>query len=671
MPRKILILGDSTSVSIGCEEKTYPYLLSNQPRWSDGTQVVNCSLPGLTAADCCSIFFRDFAKTCREFSDVIMYLGNCDAASNEIDKGRYTNSEYLKHVAVSWFGKKHEKTSLKNKLYHFEWNNTYNQDFESPQEPVNFQYNLERIVKHCLAKGVNVVLVKPKANKLFPPGLGKGNFVFYRFLDLDDKLSKKLIVSDARFLEAYKNHESGSLTKALENYRAILLDLKSAGLSEEYPLIILNNMATIKAELGQLDEAEFLFKVFLTERRSRKEIGYYNLAKVFERKKNDELRDEFMAKSYEADSSMYRIRQPYLAAIDNLKVKYKHMNVVEMGIGYSSDVFLDHCHLLPDGHVKLANDIQMKLIPSTPTGSNCANLVNVLYNPEVREGNFSEFFDYFKTFPDISTREIKKNIDLLAVLLKSSKRENLSSAQLQSFPEAFKSAFEYYVRHPLYGTHAEIVKSPPEIACDVGRFPEFFLVRSMIPFLKEYEEIKQPTLAFSSKYSPLRKSAELAKVLPPRLHDIRFDIPRDLAQKPSQDRVFSIIKAVRTSLLNQLKSGSQIEERIKSTIFWYVRETLRFGGHSRYSMFFDRVSHEYAAEALVVGYLINRKWSMGYDKEILGLAEVLNSAVKTHEMHCKRYAQNPDLFDFQEYEKKIKFVSSNLLALEGFDGCTF
>lgn len=79
----IIILGDSTSMTIGMERKTYPFILADQRIWPEKTEMVNCSQPGFTSGDACAFFFRHikgFART----KAVIIYLGNCDANASEL-----------------------------------------------------------------------------------------------------------------------------------------------------------------------------------------------------------------------------------------------------------------------------------------------------------------------------------------------------------------------------------------------------------------------------------------------------------------------------------------------------------------------------------------------------------------------------------------------------------
>ena len=58
---------------------------------------------------------------------------------------------------------------------------------------------------------------------------------------------------------------------------------------------------------------------------------------------------------------MYRIRSPYRDALNELASSFPAMKIVDI-MNYADDLFLDHCHLLPDGHKKLASDVCDKLV---------------------------------------------------------------------------------------------------------------------------------------------------------------------------------------------------------------------------------------------------------------------------------------------------------------------
>lgn len=591
---------------------------------------------------------------------MIIYLGNCDSASNEIRKSRYTKKRHFVQRVKERVGVVPQRTRLQNKLLYFEWNDSFNPQIEKSESPQDYRYNLERIIRDCLSKSINVVLVKPRANRNFPAGLGKGNFSFYRYMGLDDRISDTLSIADKRFISAYALHEDGKLEEACAAYRAILLNTDPQLRNPEFPLVLMNNIAVAKAEQGLIDEALLLFELLLKERNGRSEIFLYNMAMIYRSIGKMVLYEEYLNKAFEADTSMYRIRSPYRDALNELASSFPAMKIVDMGTNYADNLFLDHCHLLPDGHKKLASDICDKLVTTTTKGGHKASLKNMLFNPEAFCGNKSEFFDYFRSFPDISEKEINSNLRRVDTLLEFTGKANLSPVQMSSFPLSFKSAFEYYSRHPLFRNHARIRNMPPREPVDLGRFPEFFLVRLLIPYLEHYEALPDGEKLFSAKFPGLRDGRRMRNILPEQVRSFvdaepDFNICNDMAAY-----VGEIVENVRHSLIEQCKNGCIIGKRRKSTIFWYVRETLRFGSHSRSSMLYDRVAHEFMAEGLLVACLLDRRFALGFGDAIKNLARQIEKAVELHETYCLEYMANTFDFHPSHYESALAAVSNQV-----------
>ena len=208
----IFILGDSTSMTIGAERRMYPFVMADRACWPESTEIVNCSQPGFTSADACAFFFRHRAEF-PSLRAVVIHLGTCDAASWEIRRGRYSPARQSMLRLKEAAGVKQERTRLKNRLLPFEWNGAFDPAIEAPEKPEDYEYNLSRIVGACTSASVAVVLIRPKANPQFLPGAGKGNFSFYRYLGIGDRLSGRLSIPEGRFLEALRLHESGELER--------------------------------------------------------------------------------------------------------------------------------------------------------------------------------------------------------------------------------------------------------------------------------------------------------------------------------------------------------------------------------------------------------------------------------------------------------------------------
>lgn len=654
----ILFLGDSTSMSIGVERIMHPFLSAGRKQWPENTCFVNSSLPGMTAADAVTFYFRHKNELKNSLRAVVIYLGNCDTASTEVVKGKISRLKRLQFRLQEATGRTPAKTSIRNRLLHFEWNNTFDPAIESPESGDDYEYNLSLIIKDCEARSVPVVLVRPKANLFFPSGIGKGNFIFYRYFGIKDKVADAIIIPDNRFKQALKLQEAGDYKAASAAYNEILLKPAASPMSLEYSLLVLNNYAVAKAENGEYEEALYLLNLLLKERDARKEIVLFNIAYV---KKAQGLNDAFIQivkESYEADSSLFRARSPYVEAVDRLAAKHTSIRTVDMFAKIDDSLFLDHCHPLEAGQAILSETICEELTHAGINGSSAASIQNILYNPELGSGNVSEFHDYFKTFAPFTQNEIVAQVNELK---NAFAKANVYDAGLAtSLTREFKTAIEYYLKHPCFTSVNDIIHTPPVYPSDIGRFPEYFLVRHLIPYLRMIESDEQLSTMFDESPGLLRLSEQLLSILPDRAKSLVADAPYIDAAFETK-HVPHIIDKVRSLLINHLSAGNQVFERTKSTIFWYVRETLRFGSHARFSMRYDRILMEFLAEGLAVAALLNRSLDLGKTDEINQLAKILTATVTVHEAHCRKFSLKEPYGDLLiNYDQQLKNILGSL-----------
>ena len=659
--KSILILGDSTSMSIGIEKKTYPFLLANETIWPEGTRIINCSLPGITSADAASFFFSCRGPWFKSLAAVVIFLGNCDSASSEIRKGKYNYLQQASLLMRRFARKRPTKTRLKNRLLHYEWSNNYNPSIEKPENPNHFEYNINRIIQVCKRKSVPVILVRPKPNHYFPPGVGKGNFVFYRHLSIKEKLSGLISIPDHRFKEALRMHELGQFEKAAGVYKEIMLQAPETPMSQEYPLLVLNNYAVAMAESGQKKEALYLFQLLLMERGARKEITLFNLAQIHKMCGAKEDYARILEESFDSDESMYRVRSPYTEAIDRLTASHPSVRSVNMESLIPDELYLDHCHPLPEGQIRLAKEIGQHLKEIGVTGKEKASVENMLYNPELALGNFMKFHEYFKTFAPLQKRQIANAIKVLETGLKGKNESDSSLPSRLSLPKEIRKAIDYYLRHPYFTSIHDVVRYPPCYPSDVGRFPEYFIVRHLIPYLRAHESDPVLSGRFDPSLALLRASEQMRSILPAESAGlVDSELP---AFDPAYEeiRLPLLLGKVRRLLLRHLQCGSQIFERIKTTIFWYVREALRFGAHSRVSMLYDRLLIEFLAEGLAVAGYLDSKLGLEKASEIQDLIRLLESVVRVHEQHCSRFSLSSDNGQLLlSYDRQLAEIASQL-----------
>jgi len=632
----LFILGDSTSMTIGAERRMYPFVMADRPCWPESTEIVNCSQPGFTSADACAFFFRHRAEF-PSLRAVVIHLGTCDAASWEVRRGRYSPARQSMIRLKEAAGVKPERTRLKNRLLPFEWNGAFDPAIEAPEKPEDYEYNLSRIVRACTSASVAVVLIRPKPNPQFLPGAGKGNFSFYRYLGIGDRLSGRLSIPEGRFLEALRLHESGDLERAAAAYREILLQSGRLAAHFEFPLIVVNNYAVCAAEKGDLDEAEALFNLLLRERGARREIILYNLARLQRMRGDEERYHRLLRDSLDADSSMYRIRTPYLEAIDRIAARLDgKARVVDMASFIEDEFYVDHTHPLPEGQERIAGRVIDHLKGCGLAGDRTAEIRNLLYNPELALGNSTEFFAYFRTYAPFSESDIAAHRDTLRKAVDGSVQK--TDAVRQGLPAEIRAALDYHLTHPCFPELRFLLPFGPRYPSDVGRFPEYFLIRHLIPCLRSVEAETGLKDLFAMP-GLLRSSEELRAMLPAQIAPLVESGEPAVDPALEAQRLAAILESCRTKLLAHLRRGNQVYERMKTTIAWYFRETLRFGSHSRISMRYDRVPLEWMAEALAVALLLNRRLAAGRSGEIRGLAGILEETVQTHEQYSRRFTE--------------------------------
>lgn len=663
----IVILGDSTSMTIGAEAQMYPFHLAEMPVWAPETKIVNCSLPGFTSFDASAFFFRNI-KSFENLSAVIIYLGNCDTMASELDCGRYSRVRdgiYMRFKR--WAGLKNPRARLKNKLLHFEWNPAFDQEIELPITVSDFEDNISQVVDYCRSSDVPVILVRPEAHVHFPSGAGKGNFSFYHYLDIDAKISERIKIADPRFKNAMSEYESGHYEEAANIYKDILLHPSKAFLGLEYQLAVVHNYAVSVIRKGDIDEGRYLLNLLLQERGVRREIVLYNLAMIEHSHGDTDAPSILLQESYEADKSMYRVRDPYKQAVDRIGNRYSNTSVIDLREFLSDNCFVDHCHPLPVHQKKIADAVREHLSSEALRGNSKLEIENRLYNPEYGLGNQDEFHDYFRSFSDLGEKRIAEEIERMKDFFfgdKDKRKERGAEESLfETLPKEIKTAFEYYRNHPCFPDPCFALAAGRFYPSDVGRFPEYFIVRFMFPFIKKFENDPEMATWFSEDTSVLRASSDMLRILPDQAREwVSNDTP-EIDDDLAQEWVDAILDSSFKKIKCHLEKGNQIGVRLLSTIFWYFRESLRFGTHSRVSMRYERVTLEYIAESLAVAGILDRKTGGHRESHIRNLIMVLEQAVSLHENYCSQYDPAlPSKEVLKKYDEELTYLAKALNA---------
>jgi hypothetical protein len=122
---------------------------------------------------------------------------------------------------------------------------------------------------------------------------------------------------------------------------------------------------------------------------------------------------------------------------------------------------------------------------------------------------------------------------------------------------------------------------------DIGRFPENFILRFLIPYVEQHESKPHLISRFNPELGLIHSSKKMKSILPENTICYVSDGVPYFSSEYAVERILLTLDKVGELLIAHLEKGNQIFERTKATIFWYVRESLRFGSHSRISMLYD------------------------------------------------------------------------------------
>ena len=418
--------------------------------------------------------------------------------------------------------------------------------------------------------------------------------MFYHFVGLSDKLSQQLKIADPRFLEACCEKENGHYDKAAALFENILEQPTGNIISKEYPLLVTNNFAASLAEAGNYREAKGLLELLLSERHMRKEIALYNLSQVEKKLGNEDEANHYKKLSFEADFSLYRIKESYRNKLDKIIGKYKTLKVVDINDFVNQINFTDHCHMDLGGHKILAKEL-IKKFNVLPKNSKCRSTVkNIPLSPAALKGDFSDFFVFNAAFEPTSAVTICELYEELDDNLKFKK------ASKYSIDEKLNKTLDEFKKHPLTHNKPLLFSLEPDRGIFWGKFPEYAVSYRLLQLTKAYPvQSKRLIKSFPYLFEHLNLEIQM-KFLEP-LFNWNSQLIEEKFDKFGSTQDYEVLQKKIDIRINEIyQTDWEPSNRLKLTLVWYVRESLRFGGQSRLNSSFDRLELEKLAEALFV-----------------------------------------------------------------------
>jgi lysophospholipase L1-like esterase len=552
---KVLILGDSTSFSGGFAPRAYPVALAAHPIWPQDTIITNPSVAGMTSADA-ALYCRRYTKTHGQPDLTVIYLGNCDACATRFPKG-----------TTGWFASRSAKRNRAraakqaiNIMRPYAFDPAFDLSVEAPESPADYDTNLSTIMGDL--SGTKVVLVAPVAHRRFIAGSGKGNFLFYRIFRLAPTYLSKLTDVPEVLTAPFDAEITGDIEKAAALYEeAIARESQPTG---EVLDLARHNLAVLQAELERTVEATDQLKELVARPMARPEIAIYNLSRIRRAAGDLAEADHLLNQAFESDHSIYRVKPVYADIARQHAERHSNAELVDMAAFAEETAFIDHCHMTGEHQDALAYKIISALEVANQKGVP-ARLDTCPVTPEYAFGDDRLLSQFLYQGRNASPDTVERIADAAA-------------------------------QHPLFADRTDIERRPPTLSGELGRFHEAYTTRLLAPYLQQAADNKLFDL-FSEGEAPAPLSARLTLLNDDVVRQIDAELGAEITATP--ERV-AALKALAVTELQRLSDTTGVaEERIRTVIYWYFRESARFGSHSSLDMLWRRTELEQLKELVL------------------------------------------------------------------------
>lgn len=537
---KILVLGDSTSSSLGGESKNWLRIISEKPIWSKGLQFIDTSAPGMTAGAAFVVLLEKLLKAPFSYNLVILSIGNCDRIDRPYLANKITAKKLIKIASYKFMKRKVRVEAKWPKLSLFEW---VESDPPLHSQSVNeFARSLRLIKLVCKLFKIPIIVIVPRSNLHFAPATASNNSTFYSILSYKDF---EIIGANSSVPDLASR---GSIISNLElTDIAYSVDVENlAKFSSEKLLCAANNLAVQFARNGELTAAIDILEELENETYCRPEIISFNLAYLFRKKGLTSESDIYFEKARDLDLSSYRVNLTYSKCVQDVFQNHSGVKVISLLTKEYDLEFLDHCHLMHNGQEKLGNHVIRALSEYVPLGSENAILLVTPANPEILNGDTRTFNEIF----GLSTPESHPSLDI-----PEGRTHALNLLPLSDQNNLLKTRYIELIESNIF-----YAMTQNQVAIDE------ILLSGAIE--KERERIKSLFAQLSiteTEFEPLKLPKDIYRTWLPK-----------------------ILENFEGQMQNFLNKGFDSSERLRSIMTWYFRESLFFGFNSSPDMLFER-----------------------------------------------------------------------------------
>ena len=274
--KNILIIGDSTSSSLGGFSENWLRKIGTTSVWGDQVRFIDTCAPGVTAGAALFIFIKKLFALRFSISLVVLSVGNCD----RIDRPYMANRTSI--LRILFFLTKHLirfKTRKKlnwTKLDFSDWQSIHLD--QSKQKVENFDKCLRFIKFLAKVFRINLFVIIPRSNLYFPPATAKNNSIFYDLVNFGDSQYPKNLLNIPDLSDNNLLSQTNNLMSLVSLHYS---DLAIFELYDKHKVMCsLNNFAVQSFNAKQIDLSLSILEQLNVGSDSASEFFCYNMAKT-------------------------------------------------------------------------------------------------------------------------------------------------------------------------------------------------------------------------------------------------------------------------------------------------------------------------------------------------------------------------------------------------------
>lgn len=639
----MLALGDSALATLGgCHDNALD-LLERDARYDRALHIDNGCVVGMTSADA-RIHFDGLSRT-GHYAALILYLGNCDAC------GFGPVKPYTPLWLGGWPARRASRRRQRDQPFArrnppFAYRDLPHVD-EPPSRcvsPADHARHLRKIVQRAERVSMPVVLIVPASKPDFPPCNNTGNHLYYRLVNVPDRLGFPEDEEIAPLLEAYAHHREGELERARSAYRSSI----ESSVGWERRAIAANNLAAVEVELGDTREARALLERASTEGGPLRAMALFNLGVLLSLENDPEAAERLFEEAREADTGTYRVTGAYQEVMRQCAEGQPGVRAIDCASMLSPAHFVDYCHPTSEGHRILSQHVREaleSLLPLVP-GAHAPAVRSLPLHPDSWTGARGSFWDLLGIVPDGQDEGYGQALIALAGSVDYAACIDGSGDPLEPTRRRMQLRM---LRHPLFGCREVLERLPPAASCDRGRLPELYVLRHSTAWMAEAQRSEPGREVCERLSSFLPDPARLGRWrdgldVPPERRESEFLLA------PPTDLVREVASRVATLMARHLEAGPVQSDRYRTISFWFLREALLFGTPSHHSQLCDRTTLFDLAGACVWGLVVTSA-DAPEGRDFRTLTELLCNVAATHAEHLEPFATRLYAMDDEARER--------------------